>query len=787
MRKKIGLNFNWFFSSKFLDKHLYEYSNTEGFELVDIPHSSYITPLNNFNEDELARVSTYKKIVYIKKEYYGSKIRLLFEGVAHLTTIYVNDNFVIEHKGGYDEFYADITDFVEYGKNNIITVIVNSHYNETIPPFGSYLNFLGYGGIYREVYLEVSNDERILDYKIRTPNVNDSVSAYCDVTISKFPVNIELTIKYNGEVKLSRGYNVYQKTSVLEFSIPDRLLWDIDNPNLYEASIDMVDGGIVLDSVMFNFGYREVFVNKEGFYLNGKAVKLIGLTRSQAYPYVGMAMPKSVQEKDADILKYDLGLNCVLLNSSIHSKHFINRCDEIGLLVIEEVPGWYYIGGDEFKVNTVKNLKSMITRDINHPSVIMWGVSINGSNSDPGLYTETNRVAHLLDSTRPTFGSNEFEDTKCLHDVYGFSEKPNIYKKILKSKYLKSKPTLISSHTGYNYPVKRMDKESVRIGQAIKHLDVLNEYMSTDNIGIIGSTLTDFNTNRNFGSGDNVIYSGVLDMFRNEKLSSYVYKSMQEDEPILYLASSLSRDDYDNQSLSDVYLFTNMDFVDIYRNDILMGRFRPDKKMYPFLKHPPIILKELIGDLFVTSENFNVDDSKKLKKLIRKLEDNKLSKMDKISINLIMLKYKLKYKDLLNLYHKYIIGEPNKETIYRFEGYRNNEHLKTMYYSKKKNSVIKIKADKEELYVGDTYDATRVVIKVVDEYDNLMPYTLLPVTLKTYGGIDLIGPSHIIICGGYAAFWVKTNGQNESGCVSINVNNDVQNVEFKIINLQENE
>lgn len=781
MKERIPMNFNWFFSQKFLDKHLYEFNDTEGFELVDLPHSAYTTPYNYFSEESITGVCTYKKVIFIKKEYYGQKVKLLFEGVLHLATIYVNDHFVLEHKGGYDEFYADITDFVEYGKNNIITVVVNNIHNEKVPPFGSYLPFLAYSGIYREVYLEVSGEERILECKVRTPNVKENISAYCDVTVSKFPVNIEITVSYNGDVKLSRGYNIYQRSNVLEFSIPDRLLWDVNNPNLYNINVEMVDSGVVLDSINFNYGYREIEVKKDGFYLNGECIKLIGLSRSQSYPYVGLAMPKSVQEKDADILKYDLGLNCVYLNNMIHSKHFINRCDEIGLLVIEEVPGWRFIGSDEFKVNVIRNLKSMISRDINHPSVVMWSVEINEASVDKGLSTEAYKVSHLLDTTRPTLGTCKYDGVNFIQDIYGFSEDKGLFKKIFKNKLLKHKPTMIINHTGSKYFTKKTDSEGIRINQALKHLDVMNYYMPTDNIGIIGSNLTDINTNNNFGSEDNVIYNGVLDMYRTEKEAGYVYKSMQLDKPVLYLGSSLSRDDYENQELNEIYLFTNLDFVDIYRNDMLLGRYRPNKKKYPFLKYPPVILTDLIGDLFITSENIKYQDSVKLKKIIKKIENGKLSKIDKINMNLLMIKYKMKYDDLLNLYYKYLIGEPNKDQVYRFEGYRNNEHLKTIYYSKNKNSKVTILKDKDVLVEDETYDATRVVIKVTDEYDNPLHYVSCSVSIKTYGGVDLIGPSHSILTGGSFAFWVRTNGKDSKGYVAVNINNEMYNASFEII------
>lgn len=109
-------------------------------------------------------------------------------------------------------------------------------------------------------------------------------------------------------------------------------------------------------------------------------IKLVGLNRHQSYPYVGYAMPKSAQVADADFLKYDLGLNIVRTSHYPQSQHFVNRCDEIGLLVFTEIPGWQHLGekGEWWDI-TIQYVKEMITQNYNHPSIILWGVRINES------------------------------------------------------------------------------------------------------------------------------------------------------------------------------------------------------------------------------------------------------------------------------------------------------------------------------------------------------------------------------------------------------------------------
>ena len=106
-------------------------------------------------------------------------------------------------------------------------------------------------------------------------------------------------------------------------------------------------GGEVVDEKSLRFGFRTVRFENDGFYLNGQRIKLRGLNRHQSYAYVGYAMPKSVQELDAEILKNELGVNAVRTSHYPQSQHFISRCDELGLLVFTEIPGWQHIGDED--------------------------------------------------------------------------------------------------------------------------------------------------------------------------------------------------------------------------------------------------------------------------------------------------------------------------------------------------------------------------------------------------------------------------------------------------------
>lgn len=142
-------------------------------------------------------------------------------------------------------------------------------------------------------------------------------------------------------------------------------------------------------------------------------MKLIGLNRHQSWPYAGYAMPRRIQRKDARILKEELGCNMVRTSHYPQSRHFLDACDELGLLVMEEIPGWQHIGDEAWKERSLKELEDMIIRDYNRPSIVLWGVRINESQDDHNFYERTNALAHSMDSGRQTGGTRISSAASC--------------------------------------------------------------------------------------------------------------------------------------------------------------------------------------------------------------------------------------------------------------------------------------------------------------------------------------------------------------------------------------
>ena len=199
--------------------------------------------------------------------------------------------------------------------------------------------------------------------------------------------------------------------------------WSVDEPNVYRVTVDLSFNEEKTDYAESTFGLREAVFRRDGFYLNGRKLKIRGLDRHQCYPYVGYAMPESIQRDDARILKYHLGLNAVRTSHYPQSKYFLDECDRLGLLVFTEAPGWQHIDQSPvWRAQHIKNIRDMIHDDWNHPSIVLWGVRINESLDDDDLYKEANAVARKLDPTRQTSGVRYLKQSSFLEDVYAFND-----------------------------------------------------------------------------------------------------------------------------------------------------------------------------------------------------------------------------------------------------------------------------------------------------------------------------------------------------------------------------
>lgn len=771
MRNVQHLNFDWKYSPDFKEEYLDPKFDYSKFETVNIPHTNKELPLNYFDETDYQFVSCYKKS-FSHKPVKGKRYILHFEGAANYSKVYLNGDYIGEHKGGYTRFSFDITDKAKKGEN-LITVVLDSTEVPEIPPFGRVVDYLCYGGIYREVWLEEVSEVYIEDVFVRTKYADMPVKLLdADITFSESAKgSVELTLLDGEEVVKSKKFDFEGKVVNVKWRQEKVTAWDTENPKLYTLKLSLNGGE---DEKEVRFGFREVEFKKDGFYLNGKKLMLRGLNRHQSYPYVGYAMPKSAQVADADLLKYKLGCNVVRTSHYPDSIHFLNRCDEIGLLVFTEMPSWQFTGEGEWRENCLENIRRMVTRDRNHPCVIIWGVRVNEGADCDELYLQTNAVAHSLDDTRPTGGVRNFPQSHLLEDVYTYNDFIHSGGKLallpvpIVAGF--TAPYLVTEHNGHMYPTKSFDKEDVRVEHALRHARVINAaYGSGRTSGVIGWCMADYNTHKDFGSGDRICYHGVTDMFRVPKLAAAIYESQQDNHTFMEVSSSMDIGEHPASQKGQIYVFTNCDYVKLYKNGKYVSTAYPNHKRFPNLPHPPIFADDFIGDVLTTDEKLN----KAAVKLIKPALLEGCKKGTNIPVQyyalagLGMVAGGISFGRLMNIIETYVGDWGDEQVSYRFEGYKDGVLVKTSIKTAVTKQKLKVEADNLTLCEDDTYDVARVQITAVDQNGNRLAFANNPITLSSRGAVEVIGPKQLALIGGDIAFWVKTKGQKGKGTVTI--------------------
>lgn len=771
---RIYVNNNWQFVYNF-DEKLFD-GDFYGTELsaVRIPHTTRELPFNYFSEEEYQTVSGYRRVIFAEPLWEGKRVLLTFDGVAHYAEVFLNGEKIGEHYSGYTAFTLDISEALQYGKENILVVKVDSRESLNIPPFGNVIDYMTYGGIYRDVYLDIKNPTYISDVFVK-PNISGKVISEVALFghISSAMTIRQTAIFGDREIPLTEASASDSLT--LEGYVESPSLWHIDTPNLYLIRTELFDGEELLDTHEVKVGFRSAEFRTDGFYLNGEKLKIRGLNRHQSYPYVGYAMPKSMQEFDADVLKGELGLNAVRTSHYPQSHHFLNRCDEIGLLVVTEIPGWQHIGDEAWQAQALKNVEEMVTQYRNHPSIILWGVRINESQDNEPLYTKTNALAHSLDPTRQTCGVRNFKRSQLLEDVYTYNEFLHDGKHPgcdPKSKVTsdKNKSYLITEYNGHMFPTKSYDCEDHRVEHALRHARVLDSVASYDDIsGSFGWCMADYNTHKDFGSGDRICYHGVLDMFRSPKLAASVYSS-QGSAPVLEVGSSMDIGEHPACVRGNIWMFTNADSVKMYKNGVFVKEYFPRNKAFPHLKNSPILVDDFIGDAIVKNESYPEPVARELTSALNHIARHGYGSLPP---KVLWTAFKclafhgIKINEIVDLYTKYAGDWGGVSTEYRFDAIMQGKVVKSVTKCPMNKASLVAENYKNVLTEAESYDVTTIRFRAVDEHDNLLNYCSDPVKITVLGPAEIIGPDIVPLRGGMGGTYIKTTGAEGNATVTL--------------------
>ena len=712
-RLVLPMNRNWLFNPSVPEGSHERGFDDSGYQRIVIPHTNVRLPWHSFDEKSYEFVSSYRRHFKLPAEARGQQVFVDFEGAMTASTVWINGTRLGEYKGGYTPFSFELTQHLDFDGENILVVDLDSSERADIPPFGYEIDYLTFGGIYREVSLRIVPGTFVENVFAKAKDVlsnNPGLDVDCHVQhleASRERLRLEVVLRDGDRVLQRASENLPAPSAAGE----DRVytvalahlgsieLWDLAHPKLYTVDVTLWRGNQSLDNISRRIGFREAQFTDHGFELNGKIIKLRGLDRHQTFPFVGQAMPGRVQRRDAHILRHQLKCNIVRTSHYPQSRHFLDACDELGLLVLEEIPGWQHIGDEAWKLLAIDNVGRMIRRDWNHPSVILWGVRINESKDDHDFYTRTNALAHQLDSTRQTCGIRYFQESEFLEDVFtmndfGWPLKPPNHPRYLNTEFV-----------GHTYPAKTIDQVERLTEHTIRHARVHDRLASNPQYaGGLAWCAFDYNTHADFGSGDRICYHGVTDIFREPKPAAGFYKSQCDpaEEIVLEPAFHWARGDA-SIGFSRAVVCSNCDHIKMYIADDLVAEADPDRKQFAYLRYAPFVI------------------------------------------------------DLKELWHHW--GD------LRLEGYIGGKLVITKKYSGKGVDAKFALLPDDTSLMADGADTTRVVMRVTDEFGAIRPFANDAVKFEVEGPGELIGDNPFALIGGTGAVWVRA--KQEPGTVRV--------------------
>lgn len=611
-RTVLNFNTNWAFQRgevKGAEKIAFNDKDWAG---VSIPHVMRIEQKHNGGNTVYQGIGWYRRYFKVPASARNKRITLCFDGVQTVAEVFLNGRSVATHTGGYLGFVVDITPYVNTDKDNVLAVRVSNTDQPQVPPGKpqAKLDFNYFGGIYRNVSLVITDKVYISNpleankvagggVFITYPAVSTTTAAMRIqtnlVNAATQPVKTLLkttlldasgtTVATAGSEQSISGQADTDVQQSLTISHPQ--LWHPDHPYLYRLLSVVYRDGIATDSLITYTGIRRLAFAADGFYLNGEKLYLRGANRHQAYEYVGDAASDNMQYQDAIQLKKG-GFNAVRAAHYPQSPAFLDACDKVGLLVIECEPGWQYFSKDSlFTAHTYRDIREMIRRDRNHPSVFLWETSLNESPTSAAWMQQAVQTAREELPGDQLFVADDYNARS--KDHYNVS-----YKVVNEdgSDPMPSRPFL-TREWGDSWMADAAGENSLRasrkytergmINQCVLRQNALNGETSEalggywDHGGLdanprIGGYFVWSYNDYTRGSDAVTAFSGVTDLDRYEKFGYYQLKAMPDARnpaygPMVYIGS------YNNQpSLdSNIMIFSNCDAVQLYRNNRLCG------------------------------------------------------------------------------------------------------------------------------------------------------------------------------------------------------------------------
>ena len=632
-RTKTNINQNWMYLENGTES-ISDALSAQNWQTINLPHSWNSLDATDLEPGYRRSGSWYRKTIDVSLNS-NTIYELYFEGVNISSEIYINNTKVGAHIGGYIGFTIDISDALKTGQNEIIVRADNSYDPEIIPSQKS--DFFIYGGITRDVWLQTKPKTHLANLKYTTPNVSNE-KANLEGTVSV--INGDKTSKVKvilkdteNKIITESSFSVDNGLAKISFeNIKDPKLWDTDNPNLYTIEVSLVDeNNTEKDKISDKVGFRWFEFKEYGaFFLNGKRLLLRGTHRHEEHAGVGAAMSNEQHRADMELIK-EMGTNFVRLAHYPQDPEIYKACDELGLLVWDELP-WCRggVGTDNWKANTKNMLTEIINQNYNRPSVIIWSLGNemywlpdfeDGGNKEKitEFLSEINDLAHKLDPTRKT-AIRKYYEGAAIVDVFSpsiwsgwysgsyksYQKAIDLYKKEYKS-FLHAEyggSSHVGRHTenpitgegeiqadGWEEAITQNDVANIaQIGDWSENyiVDLFDWHLriSENDSTFVGNIQWAF---KDFGTPlrpENAIpymnQKGLVDRAGNKKDAFYVFKSYWSNEPFTYIESHTWTEREGPKGLArDVSVYSNCNEVELSLNGQNLGSKKRDLKAFP--------------------------------------------------------------------------------------------------------------------------------------------------------------------------------------------------------------
>lgn len=617
----LSLDGDWRFAGKMTPAALQAGFDDARFASVALPHS--VTPLSWQGWQPAAWEDrwVYRRTFSVPPRFRGLRIFLDFDRVMAGALPVLNGHALPQHPGGFLPFEYEITDLIFDGDNLLVVAVDGRWLNA--PPSGSAkgpasIDYLLPAGISGSVCLRAVPSLFLSDVFAKPAAVLDAsrrLDAICRINAPAhaLPARVALEARLLDGGRLvareSRNVNLDQPEQEVSLSLTgldDVQLWSNRKPVLYHLAVTLHQDGRPIHRFSRRVGFREARFEVGGFFLNGERFRIFGLNRHELYPYLGFAAPRRLLRRDAEILCRRFNCNMVRCSHYPQSEAFLDACDELGLMVWEEVPGWQYIGDASWQDLLVRDVEGMIRRDRSHPSIIIWGVRANESPNDPPLYRRTRDLARSLDDSRPTSGtmtpdSKKTWQTEWHQDVFAFDDYHSAPDgSVGIEPPLPGVPYLITETVGqYSYGGKGFRNMYRRAGnsvlqqkQALYHAHAHSKAADFPRCaGVIAWCAFDYASLDNSYNG--VKCPGVADVFRLPKLGAAFYLAQVDPavrlviEPDFYWDSALGMP---SGSARGAAIFSNCDRLEVFVGGRRRAVVHADRDGFPNLKYPPFFV-----------------------------------------------------------------------------------------------------------------------------------------------------------------------------------------------------